>query len=81
MNQSLVNEIKLFNNTMIPLTEYPYLVKELRNKTDNYINLKILQLNKMLYEKEISKEEFNQLAVITEYERQKYNNLINRKKF
>ena len=81
MNQMLVNEIKIFNNSMIPLKDYSFLVKELRQKTDNYINLKILQLNKMLYEKEISKEEFNQLAVITEYERQKYNNLIDRKKF
>ena len=81
MNQSLVNEIKLFNNSMIPLKDYSFLVKELRQKTDNYINLKLMQLNKMLYDKEISKEEFKQLAVITEYERQKYNNLINRKKF
>lgn len=79
MNQSLVNEIKLFNNTMIPLTEYPYLIKELRNKTDNYINLKLLQLHKMLYNKEISKEEFTQLTTITEYERLKYQNLISRR--
>ena len=81
MNQCLVNEIKTFNNSMIPLKDYSFLVRELRNKTDNYINLKLLQLHKMLYDKEISKEEFRQLAVITEYERQKYNNLINRKKF
>lgn len=81
MNQGLVNEIKTFNNSMIPLKEYSFLVRELRQKTNNYINLKILELNKMLYNKEISQEEFNQLAVITEYERQKYNNLINRKKF
>lgn len=81
MNQYLVNEIKTFNNSMIPLADYSFLVKELRQRTDNYINLKLLQLHKMLYDEEISKEEFRQLAVITEYERQKYNNLINRKKF
>lgn len=81
MNQYLVNEIKTFNNSIIPLADYSFLVKELRQRTDNYINLKLLQLHKMLYDEEISKEEFRQLAVITEYERQKYNNLINRKKF
>ena len=56
MNQGLVNEIKTFNNSMIPLKEYSFLVRELRQKTNNYINLKILELNKMLYNKEISQE-------------------------
>lgn len=79
MNQCLVNEIKTFNNSMIPLADYSFLVRELRQKTDNYINLKILQLNKMLDNKEISKEEYNQLTIITEYERQKYHKLIDRK--
>lgn len=79
MNQSLVNEIKIFNNSMIQLKDYSFLVRELRNKTDNYINLKLLQINRMFYNKEISKEEFRQLAVITEYERQKYQNLISRR--
>lgn len=79
MNQCLVNEIKTFNNSMIPLIQYPYLIKELRNKADNYIKLKIFELNKMLDNKEISKEEYNQLTIITEYERQKYHKLIDRK--
>ena len=79
MNQFLVNEIKTFTNSMIPSKDYSFLVKELRQKTDNYINMKKLELNKMLYNKEISKEEFNQLAVITKYERQKYHKLIDRK--
>lgn len=79
MNQFLVNEIKTFTNSMIPLKDYSFLVKELRQKTDNYINMKILELNKMLDNKEISKEEYNQLTIITEYERQKYHKLIDRK--
>lgn len=77
MSQYLAEEIKKFHSRTIPLVEYSYEVKALRNKINKFTQLKQLYIKRMLYNKEIDATEYEQLSVIIEHERVKYQRLVN----
>ena len=72
----LLNEIMFFQESMIPLQEYPKQVKILRNKVNKYFNTKLLYIKRMFYNKEIDEQEYKSLNVIIEYEKNKFLNLF-----
>jgi len=77
MSQYLAEEIKKFHSRVIPLVEYPFEVKLLRNRINRFTQQKQLYIKQMLYNKEIDEEEFEQLSIIIEHERVKYQRLVN----
>lgn len=77
MGQYLAEEINKFHSRTIPLVEYPYEVKALRDRINKFTQLKQLYIKRMLYNKEIDDAEYRQLSVIIEHERVKYQRLIN----
>ena len=77
MSQYLAEEIKNFHSRAIPLVEYPYEVKALKNKINKFTQLKQIYIKRMLYNKEIDETEYEQLSVIIEHERVKYQRLVN----
>ncbi len=77
MSQYLAEEIKKFHSRTIPLVDYPFEVKLLRDKINKFTQLKQLYIKRMLYNKEIDETEYEQLSVIIEHERVKYQRLVN----
>ena len=55
MSQYLVEEIKKFHSRTIPLVDYPYEVKALRDRINKFTQLKQLSIKRMLYNKEMGK--------------------------
>lgn len=72
----LLDEIIFFQESMIPLETYSIRVKVLRNKVNNYFNIKLLYLKQMLYKNEIDNEDYQNIKVIIEYEKNKFLNFI-----
>ena len=79
MCKYLANEIIKFQSENIPIVEYSIRVKRLRHKINHYINTERLYIGKLLYSRIISKEEYQQLLVIVEYNRVKYHHLVNQR--
>lgn len=77
MNQYIINEIQNFRTSNIPLIEYPKRAKAIRNKINKYTNMELLYLKKMLYKNEIGKEDYNYTKMIIEYEKEKYQQMLN----
>ena len=79
MSKYLVNEIIRFQKENIPITEYAPRVKMLRHKINNYINAERMYLEELLYSRRISQEDYQYLLIIVEYDKAKYNNLLDQR--
>jgi len=77
MNLLLLKEIQNFYKSKPTLAEYPFKVRELRNKINYVSKLEIQSLNNLLNNKELHPKEYKQLLEIVEFKRLKYQELVN----
>lgn len=78
MQDYLLNEIKQFHKTAIPLIDYPTAVRNLRNKINKYIDMELLYLKRMFLNNEVTSEDYDNLTTIIKYNKWKYHNLVNK---